>query len=53
VTDEEADGARPPATEEELHEKKADAGLIVLEEQDDEGDAFDIVGEGVKEDEES
>jgi hypothetical protein len=52
VTDEETDGAEPPAAEEDLDEKKADASLIVLEE-DDEGDAFDIIGEGVKKDEET
>ena len=35
VTDGEADGAEPPAAEEDLDEKKADAGLIVLEEDDE------------------
>ena len=52
VTDEETDGAEPPAAEEDLDEKKADASLIVLEE-DDEGDASDIIGDDVKKDEET
>jgi len=52
VTHEDAEDAKPPAAKEDLDDKKADAGLIVLEE-DDEEDAADIIGDGVKKDEET
>ncbi len=52
VTDEDAEDAKPPAAKEDLDDKKADASLIVLEE-DDEEDAADIIGDGVKKDEET
>ncbi len=52
VTDEDAEDAKSPAAEENLDDKKADASLIVLEE-DDEEDAADIIGDGVTKDEET
>jgi hypothetical protein len=50
--DEDTEDAKGPAAGEDLDEKKADAGFIVLE-ADDEEDAADIVGDGVKKDEDT
>jgi uncharacterized protein (TIGR02300 family) len=52
ATNEDTEDAKPPAAEEDLDDKKADASFIVLEE-DDEEDAADIIGDGVKKDEET
>jgi len=50
--DEDTEDAKGPAAEGDLDDKEAGASLIVLEE-DDEEDAGDIIGDGVKKDEET
>jgi hypothetical protein len=50
ATDEDSADARLPAAD--VDDKKVDASFIVLEE-DDEEDAADIIGDGVKKDEET
>ncbi len=50
--DEDTEDAKQPAAEEDIDDKKAGAGFIVLED-DDEEDAGDIIGDGVKTDEET
>jgi uncharacterized protein (TIGR02300 family) len=52
ATDEDTEDVKSPAAAEDLDDKKAGAGFIVLEE-DDEEDAADIIGDGVKKDEET
>jgi uncharacterized protein (TIGR02300 family) len=52
TTDEDTEDVKSPAAEEDIDDKKADAGFIVLE-ADDEEDAADIIGDGVKKDEET
>ena len=52
TTDEDTEDVKSPAAEEELDDKNADAGFIVLE-ADDEEDAADIIGDGVKKDEDT
>ena len=50
--DEDTEDLTPSTAGEVLDDKKADASFIVLE-ADDEEDASDIIGDGVKEDEET
>ena len=50
--DEDTEDLTPSTAEEDLDDKKASAAFIVLEE-DDEEDAGDIIGDGVKKDEET
>jgi len=52
ATDEDIADAKLPAAEEDVDDKKIDASFIVLEE-DDEEDSADIIGDGVKKDEET
>jgi uncharacterized protein (TIGR02300 family) len=52
TTDEDTEDVKSPAAEEDIDDKKADASFIVLE-ADDEEDAADIIGDGVKKDEET
>jgi uncharacterized protein (TIGR02300 family) len=52
TTDEDSEDVKSPAAEEDIDDKKAGASFIVLE-VDDEEDAADIIGDGVKKDEET
>jgi uncharacterized protein (TIGR02300 family) len=52
TTDEDTEDVKSPAVEEDIDDKKADASFIVLEVDDEEG-AADIIGDGVKKDEDT